>query len=193
MSDPEPTVLFLCVPMLVACNESTSSESGRVDNVPVRENVCELVPAEIVSEWDLTEVSHSTDNDLISVGRCSMAAGDPSDVALSLRLTSYSGGDADSASRFAADDRAKTCSSLSATYSAAGTVADGQSSCEVVFSADGGASIISVFEVAEAQGVVRIEMRARESDAEAVEATVEDLTTALEAGFEDGGDKAGDT
>lgn len=156
-----------------------------MDRVPLRANVCELVPAEIVSEWDLDEVSHSTENDLISVGRCAMAAGASSDVALDLRLTSYSGGDADSASRFAADDRTETCSTLAATHAANGTVVDGQSSCTVSFGGDGSTSTVTVFEVAEAYGVVRIELRAPESEAELVESTVRDLTAAVEDCFVD--------
>ena len=149
----------------------------------MRDNVCELIPDQIVSRWDLTEVSHSTENDLIGVGRCAMADGASRDVTLDLRLTSYSGGDADSADGFAADDRAETCAGLSAAHAANGTVAEGESSCTVSFSADGNSSTIKVSEVPETFGVVRIEMRAARSDAEQVEAAVEDAMSAVEAGL----------
>ena len=103
-----------------ACNDS-DPRSEQVEPVAVPDKACDLVPADVVSDWDLTVSDESTSNrELLGFGRCVMSGPETSEVALDLSLTTYGGGDADSADEFAADERTDSCAELSATESARG-------------------------------------------------------------------------
>ena len=176
-------LLAVCVlPMLVACNVSTSGDGSQVKRVPVAENACDLIPSAVVADWDLTEVSHSTTTETtLSFGRCVMARGSADDVNLDLSLTNYSGGDASSASAFAADERTETCAELSASEASTGTVTETGSSCRATSTVDGAASTIVISEVTETYGVVRIEMRVPGAEGDRAEIAVDDVLAAVEA------------
>lgn len=178
------TVLLAVVvlPALAACNGSTPDDSPQVERIPVAENACDLVPSAVVADWGLAEVSHTTTTETaLSFGRCVMAGGSADDVTLDLSLTNYSGGDASSASAFASDERAETCAELSASEGSRGTVTETDSSCRATSTVDGAASTVVISEVDETHGVVRIEMRAPDADADRGETAVDDVLAAVEA------------
>jgi hypothetical protein len=167
---------------LTACNGSTGDDTGAVERAEVPENACELVPAELIADWDLADVDHSTSTrESLSFGRCTMAGAAPRGASLDLSLTNYSGGDADSADGFAAGERTDSCAELSATEASRGTFSETDSSCTAK-STTGGTSITTLIsDVSETHGVVRIEMSAPAAEADGVESAVNDLLAAVKS------------
>lgn len=174
---------LVLVSALAACNGSTPDDpdAGRVERIPVADNVCDLVPSAVVADWGPRELSHSTRTEALSYGRCSMAGGSADDVTLYLRLTNYAGGDASSAAGFAAGERAESCAGLSASESSSGTVNVTDTSCRASTTTDGTATTTVISEVSETYGVVRIEMRAPRVDKERAGAAVDEILAALQA------------
>jgi hypothetical protein len=167
---------------LTACNGSTGDDASAVERVAVPENACELVPAELLADWELAEVDHSTSTrESLSFGRCTMAAGEPGSVSMDLSLTNYSGGDADSADGFAAGERADSCAELSATEASRGTFSETDSSCSATSTSGDTSSTTLISDVTESHGVVRIAMSAPASEADRVESAVNDLLAAVKS------------
>lgn len=175
------TLLFAMLLVLTGCNGS-DDDGGAVDRIAVPDNACELVPAELIADWDLADVDHSTSTrESLSFGRCTMAGAAPRGASLDLSLTNYSGGDADSADGFAASERADSCAELSATEASRGTFSETDSSCTAK-STSGGTSITTLIsDVSETHGVVRIEMSATAAEADGVESAVNDLLAAVKS------------
>jgi hypothetical protein len=167
---------------LTACNGSTSDDTVAVERVEVPENACDLVPAELVADWDLADVDHSTSTrESLSFGRCTMSGAAPHGASLDLSLTNYSGGDADSADGFAAGERSDSCAELSATEASRGTFSETDSSCTARSTSAGTSVTTLISDVNESHGVVRIEMSAPAAEADGVESAVNDLLAAVKS------------
>lgn len=164
---------------LSACSDS-EPRSEQVEPVAVPDEACDLVPADVIADWDLTVSEQSTSNrELLGFGRCVMAGPESSEVALDLSLTTYGGGDAGSADKFAADERSESCAELSATESAKGVIGEDDVSCTATSSAEGTTTTTSISEVADVHGVVRVVLSAEDGEADRVESTVADLVDAV--------------
>ena len=174
-------LLFAMLLVLTGCTGS-DDDGGVVERIAVPGNACELVPAEVVADWELTEVDHSTSTrESLSFGRCTMAGAAPRGASLDLSLTNYSGGDADSADGFAVGERTDACAELAATEASRGTVSESASSCTAKATSGDTSSTILISDVTESHGVVRIEMSAPAAEADGVDSAVEDLLAAVKS------------
>ncbi len=168
---------------LSACS-GPEETSGPVQPASLPSNLCDLVPDGLVSRWGLVEDSHRTgESNRLNDATCVMN-GDgstqdvPVGVKLELSVTTFGGGGADSALGFADDEYDDRCGNV---QSYGGTYLDTDSSCTAEVDSGGVVTVVTVWQLAQIHGVVRVLVETPADRGATAEIAVTDVVAAVES------------